>query len=67
MKNGQNDKNEFAEQIGAVASWPTQIEAWANILEEHNPSFDKQKFIRRATAAWERNYEPPVLDDEIPY
>lgn len=60
-------KNDFATQIGEVASWPTQIQAWAEILAEHNPDFDKDKFIHRAIAAWERNYEHPIIDDEIPY
>jgi hypothetical protein len=58
---------DMAEAFGATASWPTQIYAWADIIAAHNPSFDKDKFIRRATAKWEETYEPPFIDDEIIY
>lgn len=67
MKSGQNITSDFAEQMGATASWPTQILVWADILAEHNADFDKEKFVRRATAAWEKNYVAPELDDTIPY
>jgi len=59
--------DEVATAMGASASWPTQILVWADIFELHNPDFDKEKFVRRATKAWEDNYDPPYLDDHIPY
>lgn len=58
---------QLADDMGAIASWPTQIYAWADILSTHIPDFDKEKFIRRATTKWEETYEPPFIDDEIPY
>lgn len=61
------DIDQMADSFGLTASWPTQIYAWADILAAHNPDFNKEKFIRRATKAWEDNYEPPFIDDEIPH
>jgi len=62
-----NNIDRLADKIGAASSWPTQIELWADILEDEDPLFNRESFIRRATAAWEENYQPPDIDDEIPY
>lgn len=57
----------LADQIAGTATWPTQIVALSHILEEHIPGFNKEKFVRRAILKWEENYEPPFIDDSIPY
>jgi hypothetical protein len=39
----------------------------ADELAATNPRFDKEKFLRRATKAWEDRHEIGEIDDEIPY
>jgi hypothetical protein len=39
----------------------------ADDLAATNPRFKKQKFIERATAAWEAAHPPQDLNDDIPY
>ena len=36
----------------------------ADKLESNNPKFDRDKFIRRGTDAWEKNYIPPTVEEE---
>ncbi len=57
----------IADNMGATATWPTQIEAWADALEKTNPKFNREKFVDRAVAAWEKNYSISEIDDEIRY
>jgi len=57
--------NQIANEMGVSASWPSQILLWADIFAAHDPKFDREKFIRRASKAWEDNYEPPEIDDDI--
>lgn len=58
---------ELADKLGPTANWPTQIHVWADVFEEADPSFNREKFIRRATDAWEKGFNPPDIDDRIPY
>jgi hypothetical protein len=53
--------------VGSVVPWPTHILDIADELARANPSFNKEKFIKRATSKWEERYEPPNVDDTIPY
>ncbi len=53
----------LADAIGSKAGWPTQIEMIADDLALADPSFNKEKFIRRAVKAWEDTI--PELEDEI--
>lgn len=61
------DPLKLAKQIGVSASWPTQIKVWSDILADHDPTFDREKFERRAMQWWEATYQPPEIDDHIPY
>ena len=38
----------------------------ANVLEEINPRFDRDKFLKRTLKLWEEKYHAEI-DDEIPY
>lgn len=57
----------LADTVGSVVPWPTHILDIADELARANPSFNKEKFIKRATSKWEKRYEPPNVDDTIPY
>ena len=57
----------LADKLGPLVSWPTHLHSIADELEQTNPKFNRDKFIKRATAAWEANYTAPVIDDEVPY
>jgi len=57
----------IADQIGPHVAWPSKLHHIADELAATNPLFNKDKFIERATKAWEDNNELPELDDEIPY
>ena len=57
----------IADQIGPHVAWPSKLHDIADELAATNPLFNKDKFIERATKAWEDNNELPELDDEIPY
>lgn len=59
-----------ANNIAPMVSWPSHIHSIADKLEATNPNFNRDRFIERATSAWEKNYEgryPSNCDDEIPY
>jgi len=55
----------LADKLGPLVPWPTHLHSIADELEATNPKFDRDKFIRRGTEAWEKNYIAPVFDDEI--
>ena len=57
----------LADLVGPMVEWPSRLHSVADKLESTNPRFDRDKFIRRATQAWEDNYDIPTIDDEIPY
>lgn len=57
----------FIEAKLAPSFPPTNIERMADELEAIVPDFNREKFVARAIAAWERNNLPIDLDDEIPY
>ena len=59
-----------ADEIAPMMHWPTHIEELADKLQALNPDFDRDKFIPRATNAWEENYQEnrtEQINDEIPY
>jgi hypothetical protein len=43
----------LADKIGPLLSWPSSLHDMADVLSYTNDRFDKDKFIERATAAWE--------------
>ena len=53
--------------IGLNVSWPTHIITIADAIKEEDPSFDTERFIKRATRIWEDNFNPEVSEDYIPY
>jgi hypothetical protein len=55
----------IADRFGPLVFSPLTIEKIADDLQETNPRFNREKFIQRAVAAWEKHHD--VLDDEIPY
>ena len=57
----------IADTVGPMVGWPSQLHDLADKLAMSNPRFDREKFINRATAAWEKTYEPKEFEDEIPY
>lgn len=58
----------IADQIGPHVSWPSKLHEIADELAATNPLFDKNKFIVRATKAWEdNNLEQVPINDEILY
>jgi hypothetical protein len=57
----------IADHIGPHVAWPSKLHDIADKLAATNSLFDKDKFIKRATKAWEDSNELPELNDEIPY
>lgn len=60
----------IADQIGPLLYWPTAVQEIADKLVATNPRFDREKFISRATNAWEQHHKymlEDIKDDEIPY
>ena len=57
----------IADTIGPMVGWPTQLNQIADELQRANPNFNRDKWLRRATDAWEANYNPSEINDEIPY
>lgn len=57
----------IADTVGPMVGWPSQLHDLADKLAASNPRFDREKFINRATAAWEKNYVPREFEDEISY
>lgn len=57
----------IADRVAPLLAWPTRIQELADELAKSNPKFNREKFVTRATAAWEKHNPPPELDDEIPY
>tara|TARA_R110000796_G_scaffold111795_2_gene223324 strand:- start:569 stop:787 length:219 start_codon:yes stop_codon:yes gene_type:complete len=55
----------IADIMGPQVSWPSNLQSIADALESTNPRFDRAKFIARATKAWEDNYNPEEISDEI--
>lgn len=55
-----------ADSVAPLVNSPIVIERMADELEQMNPRFNKEKFLRRAIAAWERSHDI-TIDDEIPY
>jgi len=57
----------LADNVAPLLGWPTQIKKMADELAETNPRFNREKFIQRATKAWEAANPMEPVDDYIPY
>lgn len=55
-----------ADSVAPMVSSPLVIERIADDLASMNPRFDRDRFIDRAVAAWERQNIPEVMHDDIP-
>jgi len=55
----------IADRIGPLLSPQAHITV-ADALEETNPRFNREKFLKRSIKAWEDKHLAPI-DDEIPY
>jgi hypothetical protein len=55
----------IADHVGPLLSPQAHITV-ADALEETNPRFDREKFLKRAIKAWEDKHLA-ALNDEIPY
>lgn len=42
----------IADEVAPMLGWPTEIDALADALEMTNDCFNREKFISRATQAW---------------
>jgi hypothetical protein len=59
----------IADHIAPMMHWPTHIHDLADMLDATNPRFNRERFIERATKAWEANYQANLenINDEIDY
>ena len=57
----------LADNVAPLMAWPSAIVAMANKLKATNPKFNKEKFLKRAIAAWELANPVEDFDDDIPY
>jgi len=58
----------LADVVGPMVAWPSHLHDMADELAATNPLFNRNKFIQRATKAWEdANLDREELDDEIGY
>jgi hypothetical protein len=57
----------IADEIAPMLPWATHIHDLAQKLKVTNRNFDYDRFVERATKAWEENHIPKDIDDEIPY
>jgi hypothetical protein len=57
----------LADHVAPLMPWPSFIVAMAEELKATNPKFNKEKFLKRAVAAWELANPAEDLNDEIPY
>ena len=57
----------LADKVAPLLPWPTAIVEMADRLADTNPKFNKDKFISRATAAWEDAHPIGEMEDAIPY
>jgi hypothetical protein len=62
MRN-QLNMHTLSNAIGLNVSWPSQILGIADSIKEADPSFDIERFIKRATRIWEDNYNPELPED----
>ena len=57
----------IARNIAPTYPWPTYILTLADELASTNPKFNRDKFIKVATKAWEDAHPVEDIDDSIPY
>ena len=57
----------LADNVAPLLAWPTQIRKMSDELAATNPRFNKEKFIKRATKAWEAANPMEPMDDYIPH
>jgi hypothetical protein len=67
MKMSRQHFDFIADTVGPMVGWPSQLHDLADKLAASNPKFNREKFISRATNAWEEEhkfiYDQPIDDD----
>ena len=67
MKATRQHYRYIADNFAPLVSSPIVIEQIADDLEKLNKKFNREKFLARAIANWEKKNLPPIIDDDIPY
>lgn len=57
----------IADTMGPLVEWPSHLHSIADELAKTNPRFNRDRFIARATKAWEERHQIQEINDEIPY
>jgi hypothetical protein len=68
MKMSRQHFDFIADTVGPMVGWPSALHDLADKLAASNPKFNREKFISRATNAWEQEHQhihEAPLDDEI--
>lgn len=68
MKMSRQHFDFIADTVGPMVGWPSQLHDLADKLAASNPKFNREKFISRATNAWEQEHKficEGQIDDEI--
>ena len=58
----------IADEIAPYLGWGTNVKDIAKVLKRTNPKFNEERFIERATDAWDKRYKEQMekFDDTIP-
>lgn len=58
----------MADEVAPLLGWATGVNELADKLQQTNPRFDRDKFVRRATKNWEAKYQSSLeeINDDIP-
>lgn len=61
--------DDMADIMGQQVPWPTHLQDIADELQARDPGFNRERFIKRATEIWEKNYDNRhhPIEDHIPY
>jgi hypothetical protein len=67
MKMSKQHFDFIADTVGPMVGWPSHLQTLADELAKSNPRFNREKFISRATNAWEQAHqhivEVPIYDE----
>lgn len=57
----------MADEVAPLLGWATGVNELADKLQQTNPRFDRDKFVKRATNNWEQRYKLSLeeIDDDV--
>lgn len=57
----------MADEVAPLLGWATGVNELADKLQQTNPRFDRDKFVKRATKNWEQRYQLSLeeIDDDV--